>query len=983
MMKRWLRSSKAKTAEKKETETQPFYSNPKYLGLAVTVLFLIFAVGVSFYLRSATVDLRITDQIARDNIQQSVTSQLAQQVRAQYPTLPDSAVAQEAQKRWLEFEKTNAQEIETQAKAYSQQIKSSYQFTSGTTKPYNQTYVLEMDPYLYWTWALHYADHGTPCVEGAPRTENGRGCMDMQRLAPMGTPIYMNLHTWLEAQAIKIGRALNGNLDTLTIIFFFPIILGSLAVIPAFFIGKKLAGNIGGFISGIIIATHPVLMGRTIGGFADTDGYNYLFPLLIIWFIFEALEAKHWWSRLTLGAGAGILVGLYAFAWSGYFFTLFVLVACFLAFLGYRVAVSLKRSHFSVRGILKGLKELKEPASVFAAFLVFSGISITLILDFNTFIRSFTSPFTFSSSLQSATSSGALAGWPNILTTVAELNVPSLSGIVGNLGGTLIVVLAGFGLFVSIINPRKLSWMESGLAVLVMLYYYLLVKKGLALSPITFLFLFALPLIVAIAFIFIRDLETDLRYPIFMMGWLLATLFATTKGIRFLLLGITPFAVGAGIALGWLFIASTTALIKEIKRPIIVNVVVGAILLLIVFNPAAAYNPIKIGHSASAGQFPGMNDAWWEAMTRIREDTPENTIITSWWDFGHWFRNIGNRSVTFDGASQDPEPGHLVGRILLTPDEKEAVGLLRMIDCGQNTAFNVARKTLDVVPARNLITELILTDRAGAKKILAATTIPSADQATMLEATHCTPPPAVFITSGDMIGKGAVWGHFGSWDFKRAMAYSYAKSLPQSEALPKLEELGYTPAEAISTYTTIRAFETEGEANAWIAPWPSYYTQGWTGCSVSSTNSSNRNVTCPIMLNVQQNNQGVVVIEDVVFNEKNPLNATARFALYVNGVKASPSQAAAFAKIVVADVRSEKLTRTTAEVDAFNMGALIRVSGNSTNPSYNVIISDPLQTESLYTHLYFLDGAFTPHFSKFVELRGDSIIVWNVTWPKD
>ena len=125
------------------------------------------------------------------------------------------------------------------------------------------------------------------------------------------------------------------------------------------------------------------------------------------------------------------------------------------------------------------------------------------------------------------------------------------------------------------------------------------------------------------------------------------------------------------------------------------------------------------------------------------------------------------------------------------------------------------------------------------------------------------------------------------------------------------------------------------------------------------------------------------MIEDVVFNEKNPLNETARFTLYVNGVKASPSQAAAFAKIVVADVRSEKLTRTTAEVDAFNMGALIRVSGNSTNPSYNVIISDPLQTESLYTHLYFLDGAFTPHFSKFVELRGDSIIVWNVTWPKD
>jgi hypothetical protein len=51
---------------------------------------------------------------------------------------------------------------------------------------------------------------------------------------------------------------------------------------------------------------------------------------------------------------------------------------------------------------------------------------------------------------------------------------------------------------------------------------------------------------------------------------------------------------------------------------------------------------------------------------------------------------------------------------------------------------------------------------------------------------------------------------------------------------------------------------------------------------------------------------------------------------------------------------------------------------------YQLLLTDPLQVESMFTKLFYLDGEFTPGFSKLVdEGSGAGIIVWNVTWPKD
>ena len=37
-----------------------------------------------------------------------------------------------------------------------------------------------------------------------------------------------------------------------------------------------------------------------------------------------------------------------------------------------------------------------------------------------------------------------------------------------------------------------------------------------------------------------------------------------------------------------------------------------------------------------------MNDAWYDTLSKIRNEAPQDIVITSWWDFGHWFKAVAD-----------------------------------------------------------------------------------------------------------------------------------------------------------------------------------------------------------------------------------------------------------------------------------------------------------------------------------------------------
>ncbi len=93
--------------------------------------------------------------------------------------------------------------------------------------------------------------------------------------------------------------------------FLMPVLLIALCLIPAFFITRRIAGNFGGFIASMLIGLNVALLSRTPAGFADTDPYNVLMPLYIVWFIIMAWHSDKIKYQVTFSLLAATFLLLY------------------------------------------------------------------------------------------------------------------------------------------------------------------------------------------------------------------------------------------------------------------------------------------------------------------------------------------------------------------------------------------------------------------------------------------------------------------------------------------------------------------------------------------------------------------------------------------------------------------------------------------------------------------------------------------------
>ena len=67
------------------------------------------------------------------------------------------------------------------------------------------------------------------------------------------------------------------------------------------------------------------------------------------------------------------------------------------------------------------------------------------------------------------------------------------------------------------------------------------------------------------------------------------------------------------------------------------------LVLVVVINSSSAF---VYGNSMG----PSFNKYWEQAMDFLAEETPENSNILSWWDFGYWFQTRGERPSLTDGG---------------------------------------------------------------------------------------------------------------------------------------------------------------------------------------------------------------------------------------------------------------------------------------------------------------------------------------------
>lgn len=305
-----------------------------------------------------------------------------------------------------------------------------------------------------------------------------------------------------------------------------------------------------------------------------------------------------------------------------------------------------------------------------------------------------------------------VSAWPNVFATVGELKHPDFITISRTSGDILLFCLSLVGMLALLFNNHRF--------------------RGLKHESI---FMFVI--------------------------WFLVSFVICFKGIRFVMFVLMPM----GIMLGWAI--DELVSYADLRKNYYFLGAGGLVLLY------AGFCTVNTGFKAAQEAYPLINDRWYNLLTTIKDDTPKDSVLNSWWDFGDWFKVVAQRHVIFDGQSQAGPRAYWMARALLSDNEKEAVAILRMLNNGGNRVFDIVDNRLkDEFRSLAVVNDLLKSDRDTARRKLNSL-LPSKEAQEADRLLFSKPPHAYFIVDWSMLMKMSAISYIGDWDTSKAYLVSY------------------------------------------------------------------------------------------------------------------------------------------------------------------------------------------------------------------
>jgi dolichyl-diphosphooligosaccharide--protein glycosyltransferase len=342
-------------------------------------------------------------------------------------------------------------------------------------------YTYEFDSYYNYRLTKNYIDHGYI----GDTLVNGKN-WDLHSTYPPGTPIdYPPLIVYISAIFYEFVNFFV-KVPLIVTCFWLPAFIGPLSGVVTYLFLRRFTNEYGALAAGILTVTVPIYFFRTIPGWFDTDMFNLLFPLLIMWFINESICAENNKKMFGFSFLAAFSTFLFANAWNGWMYVVAVVMISLMAYIVVCKIRSIETKHiWEVLGYFTFFTLL---------FLVPTGL-----FD----LESFSTALKFLN-----TGSGMIATnyWPNIGVSVSELQKPSIEDLISSSG--LVIFLGIMGLL----------WI-----------FRVMLNKDLKkkyLNKITWFFY------------------------LFLIIWTLIGFFSLKEGVRFIFILLPPLIVSSGIMVG-------------------------------------------------------------------------------------------------------------------------------------------------------------------------------------------------------------------------------------------------------------------------------------------------------------------------------------------------------------------------------------------------------------------------------------------------
>jgi len=606
-------------------------------------------------------------------------------------------------------------------KKIRQTIKDVSENIQKTSKKKKSTpYLLASDSFYYHNLTENIITKGK-----ISDTVKGSKYLNKLMLAPNGHWEPFNLHPYVGYLIFQIQKLFNPNIDLMYALSFTPLLITILSLIPFLLISHYMRCKPWiSFIGAVFFVLSPIFVKRSSFGWYDNDPYNILFPLTILACLFYGFQllrknshpkdslasekksaTKMNIKKVHLAAlFTSLAVMLYSLFWQGWVLMFAILFSSAIICNAYTFFF-IKRGKPSYRPLLFYFTIIC--AGSFLAVSIIFGASefFTLFAEGWRALKNFMIP--------------QLAPWPDVYISVSELHRASLNYIIKHTGGLFFFSVALFGLIAQF-------------------------KKAL------------------------KDPKNNFLYELITIAiFLIVSLFITLGAQRFVMLSLIPLSLLFLWGLQYLFHLIKIPLDKYLK---IKNSFIKKFadkLLILIFLTTIIIPIANINKSIESLLNPIYNDIWNEVLIKIKEETPENSIINTWWPPGHFIKSTAQRAVTFDGATINFPQAYWMANVFLSTTEEEAVGLLRMLNNSGNNATNYLHKTLGI-PLSTSVDILKTISKAApstAKKLLnKGLGENKADY--ILAMTHKKPPPSYCLLYKEFVENNLQLGFFGKWNFK-------------------------------------------------------------------------------------------------------------------------------------------------------------------------------------------------------------------------
>jgi len=535
----------------------------------------------------------------------------------------------------------------------------------------------EFDPYFQYRFTEYILQNGFVSWAWAPP--------DTQRWYPDGISFAATAYPGLPLTAAffyGIISTLGINIELMDFCAIFPPIMGMLACLVIYFLGKDIGGKPVGLFAAFFLALNPSFIQRTSLGFFDDETIGIFSLLLFIFLFLRAIkEDKPLTSTVKYAVASGLTLGYFCSGWGAAYYpiglmTLFAFSLIllkrynrhlFLAYsltfgLGLFIAINVPRlslkyltssailpvagvfALFCLCEVFRTITSSKWKTIVVVAFLALaiSGFAVFWKLGYMrgvaTKFLSVINPFT----------RGAIP----LVESVAEHRISAWGSIYYDLGIGIIFFAISLFFILGNLNNKNLFLLIFGLT---SLYFACSMVRLLVLMAPAFGLLAAVGIIGML-----RPFNALLREP---------AKVAVKK--KYALERVGKEFSGAAVFLIFLILTTNFAypmpnVYKQAYAPI--TITAGSL-------PIAPTEPVQ---------------EWLNMLEWTRNNLEATTVVCSWWDYGYWLTILGNVTSLADNATVNTTQIQNIGFIFMA-NETESLKMLERYDAEYILVFTTFR----------------------------------------------------------------------------------------------------------------------------------------------------------------------------------------------------------------------------------------------------------------------------------------------------